>query len=701
VGEHARTNRKKFINNNIMQFHCSDVIEIVKNASSIADRLARYKRKKQESMNAPVSYSAGDPQTVYRNDVAEYVEKWQHVFDDDEYYKKRLQWDDVDDRDVVNALSSYDADSTFPLPRWGDLFQEWMQWFTDLSVQQVLDRKHTHQCINKQAPVVFEDICLFFVLFARRKLIEACGEAYATLTAPAQVTFERALLQILSRIAQNALYHEFSVYRLECDQLMSAYPNAAMGHSSCSQYIRFVTKLLQEDLCTFFKEYSVLCRLMFQFTDEWMQCTKTFICRLKYDWYEIKETLGINDPVLSVITVKPYLSDLHNGGYSVVALTLSSGHSLVYKPQSMGMAQAYYTVLKWFNTKYKEFPFRIVPVIDKGSHGWMEYVAPSPCRSVKEVHDYYVRSGMLLCIAYFFYGKDFHCENIIACREHPVVVDLETLVHPDMCSTPESPLTNLKQGVTDIRPPGDTVLRTDFLPQNRFRHYNLKFDMSGLSASPGKRTSFQKVVLSSINSDEMRMETDEYCLQQIYNIPQLPQEKVDPEKYAGVLVDGFQRMFTMIDTRRDEITSPDGPLSAFDDVDGRFIYRPSWVYTSLISQGLHPDYLRNGIDRSLIFERLYRTMLLHKERPLHWGIIAEEIVAIDGMNVPHFRTNTNNRRLRIHAKVFEDCMTETGYHCIVERFKNIRQKDIEDQIALIRSALTDRPGSGPGDCRLS
>lgn len=59
----------------------------------------------------------------------------------------------------------------------------------------------------------------------------------------------------------------------------------------------------------------------------------------------------------------------------------------------------------------------------------MEAISYSECNTLDEVSDFYYKIGELLCILYTLNSKDFHCENIIADGDSPVLIDLETLLH--------------------------------------------------------------------------------------------------------------------------------------------------------------------------------------------------------------------------------------------------------------------------------
>ena len=55
-------------------------------------------------------------------------------------------------------------------------------------------------------------------------------------------------------------------------------------------------------------------------------------------------------------------------------------------------------------------------MLDRSTHGWVEFVEHLPCRDHDEARRYYERAGMLLCLFYVLEGTDCHYENIIERR---------------------------------------------------------------------------------------------------------------------------------------------------------------------------------------------------------------------------------------------------------------------------------------------
>ena len=96
--------------------------------------------------------------------------------------------------------------------------------------------------------------------------------------------------------------------------------------------------MLNGESITFFDEYSALAGSgLATVSGNWIDSTAEFLERLEADKNLLATTfLGGKDPG-PVMDVKAGLSDPHNGGRTVLALTFSSGLKLVYKPKSVAL----------------------------------------------------------------------------------------------------------------------------------------------------------------------------------------------------------------------------------------------------------------------------------------------------------------------------------------------------------------------------
>jgi lantibiotic modifying enzyme len=64
----------------------------------------------------------------------------------------------------------------------------------------------------------------------------------------------------------------------------------------------------------------------------------------------------------------------------------------------------------------------------KQKYFWAEFISHDTCKSKKEVENYWRRAGILLAVCYILGFTDGHMENIIACRDQPILVDCETIL---------------------------------------------------------------------------------------------------------------------------------------------------------------------------------------------------------------------------------------------------------------------------------
>ena len=148
---------------------------------------------------------------------------------------------------------------------------------------------------------------------------------------------------------------------------------------------------------------------------------------------------------------------------------------------------AYFRLLDWLNVHGFPRDFRTLRVLNRGTHGWVEYVEHGPCPDLAAVGRYYERSGMLLGLLYVLEATDCHRENVIACGEHPVLIDTETLLCPrvreDTGHEVDASLIANQQFTY-------SVLRTCFLPRWEMGLQGDVLDVSGLgdAGAEGKQT---------------------------------------------------------------------------------------------------------------------------------------------------------------------------------------------------------------------
>ena len=180
---------------------------------------------------------------------------------------------------------------------------------------------------------------------------------------------------------------------------------------------------------TSLEEYPVLARLLLQRTTRWVQTTLEFLEQLSRDLQELQATFNSGAELGRLTSVAGDLADPRNGGRSVIVATFSSGVRLVYKPKSQAIDVHFRELLQWMNDEGFEPAFQTLRVVDRVEYGWVEFAPVRDCSSVAEVTRFYQRIGGYLALLYVTEATDFHADNLIACGEHPQLIDVEALFH--------------------------------------------------------------------------------------------------------------------------------------------------------------------------------------------------------------------------------------------------------------------------------
>jgi len=338
------------------------------------------------------------------------------------------------------------------------------------------------------------------IFVARQKLLTHLGFTSLSpdnlplelLSESAYLTLERSLLDKLLNLSGKTLEYEFTRSRPLGQTILNVLGQSSTDKAQIKvQYDAFVQKLLQDGLLTFFQTYPVLGRLMAVAIDFWVEATAAFLQSLKADLLEIKQIfkpeqssereLGItNDGLGKVIEIQSSLSDPHNGGTTVIAITFECGLKLVYKPKDLGAEAAYTQFLDWCDRQDIPLPFKVSKVCDRKTYGWVEYVEHLPCEDEAAAQRFYQRAGMLLCLLYALRVVDCHRENLIANGEHLVLIDMETLMHQEVNLIAELPEATAAEASVTLQL-SESVLRTGLLPRWEFSKDNrLAYDVSAL-----------------------------------------------------------------------------------------------------------------------------------------------------------------------------------------------------------------------------
>jgi type 2 lantibiotic biosynthesis protein LanM len=434
------------------------------------------------------------------------------------------------------------------------------------------------------------------------------------------------------------------------------------------------------------REYAVLARRLTCAVESWVGASLEFLERLCADWDGLLATFGPGAVPGLLVGVKGDAGDSHRGGRSVMIAEFASGFRVVYKPRSLSVDVHFQELLGWLDRRGAHPPFRRLKVVERGTHGWVEFVAPRPCQTAEEVRRFYVRQGAYLALLYALEATDFHFENLIAEGEHPVLIDLESLFQPRVKGADIKQPDVLLASQSALH----SVLRVGLLPQRMLAKEGYEgLDMSGLGAVAGQPTPERAVKLEGVGTDEMRVAREQSGLPGGSHRPSLCGEEVNASEYAEQIVEGFEAAYRLLVRERKSLLSDGGPLARFAADEVRVIVRDTHSYGLLLSESLHPDLLRDALELERFFDRLWVGIEKH---PYRGRVIAAERADLLAGDVPFFFTRPDSRDLWGNsAEPVADFFDETGLSLVRGRVRRLDEEDLARQVWFIRASMTTLP----------
>jgi type 2 lantibiotic biosynthesis protein LanM len=452
------------------------------------------------------------------------------------------------------------------------------------------------------------------------------------------------------------------------------------GSTSEDRFQSFVHNIRTPEIAhRIMREYPALAVQLTSHLERWVTTSLEFTFRLCRDWNEIRRTFSPEEDPGPLVSLQSEAGDRHRQGRSVAICEFASGLRLVYKPKSLATDVHFQELLSWTNGRGAHPAFRTLQILDRGSHGWVEFVAAATCDSIPKVRRFYERQGAYLALLYALEATDVHCENVIAAGEHPMVIDLEALFQA-RCPAPETPLD------IDSAAIAHSVLRVGLLPWRDWSNVEPDgIDLSGLGGAAGQLTPYAIPDWEAAGTDQMHLTRRRMAISADQNRPTLNGDDVDPCDYVADVSSGFAGMYHMLLEQRAELLSADGPLHRFATDEVRAILRPTRTYRVLWSESFHPDVLRNARDRERMFDRL---RIAVESRPYLASVVAAERDDLQQGDVPLFTTRPAVRDLwTSRGERVPDFFHEPALARVRRRVLQLDTRDLDRQLWLIRASM--------------
>lgn len=638
------------------------------------------------TLSERIKMSEGRPQPINgaKPGAARRLQQWrsQAPFATDGYFAQRLGLDGLDENKLAQLLDETAEAMQQRMAQPPAWIVELKEALADTSVRNPFAYKSPSlpESLHDQQAVLFLNAVAPFIHRGCQRLqegIRTLHAAHTNLPFDPDTVPELLLLNLPRRLLQminRTLILELNVARLQ---------GVLTGDTSEARFVSFAKRLCQPEVMqALWQEYPVLVRQVMMSVEQWVRCSLEFLGHLCADWQAIQTLFNLEGPPGILTRIEGGAGDQHRQGRSVMMVQFSSGFQVVYKPRSLAVEQHFQELLAWLNAHGQQHPFRTVKVLDRHTHGWVEFIQARPCTTSDEVVRFYERQGGYLALLYAIEATDFHFENLVAAADQPVLVDLESLFHPRVEEHAGQPALMTLAG----QKMAYSVLRTGLLPQRVWANEASDgVDISGLGTLDGQLSPYPTLQWDALGTDEMHIARKRIPMTGGSNRPTLNGDPVRLIDHVDAIMNGFTRTYQLLLTHRKGLLADDGPLARFKDDEIRAIMRPTHTYFVLLQESFHPDLLRDALDRDRHFDHLWLGI---NRLPYLATLIPAEREQLWQGDVPFFATRPGSRHLWTDTgHCVHDFFEESGMHYAYYRLQQLSETDMDQQLWFIRAAL--------------
>lgn len=371
------------------------------------------------------------------------------------------------------------------------------------------------------------------------------------------------------------------------------------------------------------KKYPVLFRGISSIVNNWVGNLELFFEVLEKDSSELSIFFNEGQQLAELVNITGN-SDAHNGGKSVLILEFSDGFNLVYKPHSMDAEKRFNHLLSQLNRLSSKDMFYISKIINKESYAWMGFVENKGCKTKQEFSKYYHRMGNLLAVLNTFRVSDIHFENLIACGTYPVLVDNEVIFTNEVTFDQIETASDILEEKLYY-----SVKNVGILPS-----LIRGIDISAIGTIQEQKIPYKMPTMRKDQNDVWKIDYDYGDIKQANNIPYLEDDKaaLDINFYVDDITSGFKETYQLIESFDEAVIEK--IINEFKGTQVRYIAKPTQTYANLLNLSSHPDFLRSGLDREMLFDRLWRYEMEDVN-----SLIQEELNDLLRGDIPYFLTN--------------------------------------------------------------
>jgi len=512
-------------------------------------------------------------------------------------------------------------------------------------------------------PCPFQD--LFFSLLAEADAqawrgLEARGGGFAP---SARASLRHALLKELTGLCAPALYERFAKERKA---------RAPQGEGT-SLYDGFVADMRAGGWRRLFEDKPVLLRLAATVTRQWIDSTREFVTRLAADLEAIRREL-VREDAGEITHVAGDISDPHNGGRSVRIVGFAGGARVLYKPKDLRLDAAWHALIERLNRASPPLELKAARVLARDGYGWTEFIAHTGTDAAG-CKTFFRRAGAWLALFHAFAAADMHQENMIADGEHPVPIDLETILHASAHHKVPDPEEQASEAATELL--ANSVMAVGLLPAYGRSPFNNVFAIGGLTSGWTAKT---MISWSAINTDAMRPLRAKEPATSNPNLPHVDGAYAKFADHVDDFISGFADYARFLVREQHTVKLFDG----FAGLAVRKVIRPTRFYYMLLQRLRNNEPMADGVVWSAQADFIARLAEWDKDADPYWPLQRAERAALLTLNVPHFTSPSDGNEIRDAAGSSIRTEATPGLARARARMRSLNDQEIAWQIEVIR-----------------
>jgi type 2 lantibiotic biosynthesis protein LanM len=540
---------------------------------------------------------------------------------------------------------------------------------------------------DKTDPCAFEQLFTFLVAQADTRLWSGLEARVGdNLNEAARASLRLALLRELSSLGTAALYERFAKARnASPPQHDAASPSPRNG---TALYDRFVADMQAGGWRRLFEDKPVLLRLFATVTRQWIDASREMVLRLDADLAAIRRDILHSGNAGRVAGFEGNLSDPHNNGRSVRIISFEDGARVVYKPKDLRLDAAWHALVERLNAAQAPIELKAVRAIARDGYGWTEFIDHAACADAAGFARFFQRAGGWLALFHCFAATDMHQENMIACGDHPVPIDLEMILQAGAEERgAEAPEDFAFAAAAEIV--SNSVTAVGLLPAYGRSPDNIVFAVGGMTADWNAKT---EVIWDKINSDAMRPAKSNQAAKTSPNLPHVDGRNARFGDHVDDFVEGFEQYANFL-LRRARAAGPDELFDGFVGVPVRNVIRATRFYYMLLQRLRNHKAMDDGVIWSAQADFIARLSDWQSEHNPLWPLQRAERAALVVLNVPHFVSPSDGHDIGDANGNSVHTALPSGLARARARFANFDEREIAWQTEVIRENTNSIPRS--------